>query len=61
MAQPDHEMTRIPSPETDPEHFPFGPLEYEGTGEVEAALNRGDIEFVNDWLRKQHEKSHPHE
>lgn len=54
-------MTRIPSPETDPEHFPASPLEYEGTGEVEVALNRGDIEFVNEWLRKQYEKSHPHE
>ena len=54
-------MTRIPFPETDPEQFPSGPLEYEGTGEVEQAINRGDVEFVNEWLRKQYEKSKSHE
>lgn len=31
-------MLRLPSRETDPEQFPSGPIEYEGTGEVERAI-----------------------
>jgi hypothetical protein len=61
MAQPDHEMTRIPSPETDPEHFPSGPLEYEGGSAIEQAIARGDTDTAEQWFKEQSEKSHPHE
>ena len=68
MAQPDYEMTPSPhnqhgrrSRETDPEFFSREPVVYRGMNDIEDALDRGDLNYVNNWIKEQYQKTHNHE
>ena len=61
MTRPPHNQHGRRSRETDPEFFSREPVVYRGMNDIEDALERGDLNYVNNWLKEQYQKTHSHE